>query len=194
MSISASPVHSIHEYANGIYKVVTFKGSRDPDNAYLRIPDATQHYDNKLDNSFSRARNMVLQYALCNSWDYFFTGTIDRAKFDRFNLDIYQSRLSQFVRDKRKKYQSQIQYLLVPEQHKDGAWHTLINKSQATVVNVVTNNTYLTNVYQLDDENDVADRSKEGIEKVSGMFKWLWKNAFKDAFGAADVTKLDGLL
>ena len=44
MSISASPVHSIHEYANGIYKVVTFKGSRDPDNAYLRIPDATQHY------------------------------------------------------------------------------------------------------------------------------------------------------
>lgn len=71
---------------------------------------------------------------------------------------------------------------------------TLINKSHATVVNVVTNNTYLTNVYQLDDENDVADRSKEGIEKVSGMFKWLWKNAFKDAFGAADVTKLDGLL
>ena len=71
---------------------------------------------------------------------------------------------------------------------------TLINKPQATVVNVVTNNTYLTNVYQLDDENDVADRSKEGIEKVSGIFKWLWKNAFKDAFGAADVTKLDGLL
>ena len=105
MSISASPVHSIHEYANGIYKVVTFKGSRDPDNAYLRTPDATQHYDNKLDNNFSRARNMVLQYALCNSWDYFFTGTIDRAKFDRFNLDVYQSRLSQFVRDKRKKYQ-----------------------------------------------------------------------------------------
>ena len=123
MSISASPVHSIHEYANGIYKVVTFKGSRDPDNAYLRTPDVAQHYDNKLDNNFSRARNMVLQYALCNSWDYFFTGTIDRAKFDRFNLDVYQSRLSQFVRDKRKKYQSQIQYLLVPEQHKDGAWH-----------------------------------------------------------------------
>lgn len=71
---------------------------------------------------------------------------------------------------------------------------TLINKSQATVVNVVTNNTYLTHVYQLDDENDVADRSKEGIEKVSGVFKWLWKHAFKGAFGAADVTKLDGLL
>lgn len=71
---------------------------------------------------------------------------------------------------------------------------TLINQSSDTVVNVVTNNTYITNVYQLDDENDVADRSKEGIEKIGGVFKWLWKHAFKDAFGAADVTKLDGLL
>ena len=66
---------------------------------------------------------MVLQYALCNPWDYFFTGTIDRAKFNRFDLATYQSRLSQFIRDKRKKYHSQIQFLLVPEHHKDGAWH-----------------------------------------------------------------------
>lgn len=71
---------------------------------------------------------------------------------------------------------------------------TLISQSSDTVVNVVTNNTYITTVYQLDDENDVADRSKEGIEKIGGVFKWLWKHAFKDAFGAADITKLDGLL
>lgn len=71
---------------------------------------------------------------------------------------------------------------------------TLISQSSDTVVNVVNNNTYITNVYQLDDENDVADRSKEGIEKIGGVFKWLWKHAFKDAFDAADVTKLDGLL
>ena len=71
---------------------------------------------------------------------------------------------------------------------------TLISQSSDTVVNVVTNTTYITNVYQLDDENDVADRSKEGIEKIGGVFKWLWKHAFKDAFGAADITKLDGLL
>lgn len=71
---------------------------------------------------------------------------------------------------------------------------TLISQSSDTVVNVVTNNTYITSVYQLDDENDVADRSKEGIEKIGGVFKWLWKHAFKDAFRAADITKLDGLL
>lgn len=49
MSISVSPVHSIYEYANGIYKVVTFKGSHDPDNAYLRTSEAVQHNDTKLD-------------------------------------------------------------------------------------------------------------------------------------------------
>ena len=89
MTSSVSPVHSIHEYGNGIYKVVTFKGVRDPDNAYFRQSENVQHNDKKLDNNFSRARNMVLQYALCNPWDYFFTGTIDRAKFDRFDLDTY---------------------------------------------------------------------------------------------------------
>lgn len=71
---------------------------------------------------------------------------------------------------------------------------TLISQSSDSVVNVVNNNTYITSVYQLDDENDVADRSKEGMEKIGGVFKWLWKVAFKDAFGAADITKLDGLL
>ena len=45
MSVSASPVHSIHEYGHGIYKVVTFKGVRDPDNVYFRNGEDAQHYD-----------------------------------------------------------------------------------------------------------------------------------------------------
>lgn len=43
MSVSASPVHSIHEYGHGIYKVVTFKGVRDPDNVYFRNGEDAQH-------------------------------------------------------------------------------------------------------------------------------------------------------
>ena len=31
--------------------------------------------------------------------------------------------LGQFIRDYRKKYKANIQYILIPEQHKDGAWH-----------------------------------------------------------------------
>ena len=90
---------------------------------YVRDREEQQHNEVKLDSNFSRARNMVLQYALCNPWDWFFTGTLDERKFNRYDLDKYQSQLSQFIRDKRKVYGSQIQFLLIPEQHKNGAWH-----------------------------------------------------------------------
>lgn len=121
--MSISPFYTIHRYREDVYKVVAFKGNRDPDFVYLRDREEQAHYDNKLDSNFSRARSMVLQYALCNPWDYFFTGTLDRTKIDRYDLDTYASRLMQFVRDKRKKYTAKFQVLLIPEHHEDGAWH-----------------------------------------------------------------------
>lgn len=71
---------------------------------------------------------------------------------------------------------------------------TLINKTSDTVVNVINNNIYITNVFQLDDDASVVDTTKDGVGKVSGLFKWLWNNTFKDAFSHADISKLDGLL
>ena len=121
--MSISPFYSIHQYGEGIFKVVAFKGNRDPDFVYLRDREDDQHYENKLDSNFSRARSLVLQYALCNPWDYFFTGTLDKTKMDRYDLDTFASRLMQFIRDKRKKYQAKFQVLLIPEHHDDGAWH-----------------------------------------------------------------------
>lgn len=121
--MALSPSYTIHRFREDIYKVVAFKGNRDPDLFFLRDRAEEQHYDNKLDSNFSRARSMVLQYALCNPWEYFFTGTLDAQKFNRFDLDTYTSRLMQFIRDKRKTYQAKFQVLLVPEQHLNGAWH-----------------------------------------------------------------------
>jgi len=121
--MGVSPLYSIHQYREDIYKVVFFKGNRDPDRVHALDHKEEQHYDTKLNEAFCRAKSMVLQYALCNKWDYFFTGTLDQKKFNRYSLDRYQTQLSQFIRDKRKSYGTQVQYLLVPEQHKDGAWH-----------------------------------------------------------------------
>ena len=69
----------------------------------------------------------------------------------------------------------------------------LIDKSNDTVVNVINNNTYVTNVFQLDADTDMVDTTKDGVDKVSSLFKWLWNNTFKGAFDAADITKLDDL-
>lgn len=118
------PDYVIHRYTDEVYKVVRFNRSNFSGPSIYKVDKTLQDSnDHKLDNNFSRAHSMVLQYALCNPWDYFFTGTLDPLKFDRYDLESYQRTLSQWIRDKRKAYKSQVQYLLVPERHKDGAWH-----------------------------------------------------------------------
>lgn len=118
-----SPLYSIHQFREDIYKVVAFKRRLDPDVLFLHDREDDNHNDTKLDNNFSRARSMVLQYALCNPWGYFFTGTLNKAKYDRYDLDKFMLDLSQWIRDMRKKYGAKFQVLLVPEGHEDGAWH-----------------------------------------------------------------------
>ena len=77
----------------------------------------------KLQNNLIRARTMVFQYAMCNPWEWFATITLDRTKYNRYDLDKYREDVSQFIRNLRKKYNTNITYLIIPEQHKDGAWH-----------------------------------------------------------------------
>jgi len=121
--MGVSPVYSIHRYRDDIYKIVAFKGNRDPDSMYVRDREDQQHNENKLDSNFSRARSMVLQYALCNRWEYFFTGTLDQNKWRRDDLDSFMRDFSQKIRDWRKEYGFKLDVLLVPEHHEDGMWH-----------------------------------------------------------------------
>lgn len=113
--------YMIYKFTNQIFKVVKFKCTEIP----LKLSDDSKsqnHYSEKLDNSVSRTRRLILEKALCNPWEWFCTLTLDKAKYDRFNLPVYYKDLSQWLRDQRKKGYD-VKYLLVPELHKDGAWH-----------------------------------------------------------------------
>lgn len=79
-------------------------------------------YDNKLENSISRARSKIFEYVLCNEFTYFVTLTINN-DFDRFDLDNFRKRVSQIIRDLRHKGFDDLSYILIPEKHKNGAWH-----------------------------------------------------------------------
>lgn len=70
--------------------------------------------------------------ARCNRWDWFFTITFDPALVDRYSYDDCSRKVSDWLSNLRK-LDPYIQYLIVPEQHKDGAWHFhgLINHSPA---------------------------------------------------------------
>lgn len=124
MTQFGSPSYSVKYYRDGFYKLVRFDRGLS-----VRLPnddkvlDQKEKSDGKLSQSLSRARSVVLQVGLCNDWDYFFTGTINPSWFDRYDLDGFYKVFSQWIRDCRKKYDCKIQYCLVPELHKDRAWH-----------------------------------------------------------------------
>ena len=77
----------------------------------------------KLQNNISRAKGKVFEYAKCNDWQYFATLTLDKKKKDRYNLQVYIRDLGRFIRNERARTGADIKYLLIPEQHKDTAWH-----------------------------------------------------------------------
>lgn len=79
--------------------------------------------DEKLCNNLIRAKMKVFEYAMCNNFDYFVTLTLNGNKYNRYNLDKFIKDLGQFIRDYRKKYCVDIQYILIPERHQDEAWH-----------------------------------------------------------------------
>ena len=80
--------------------------------------------DEKLLESISRTKRTIYELSMCNEWDYFFTGTLDRTKYDRTDLDKYHHDLTQWFRDQGKKYGTKIQFLIIPELHGDGqSWH-----------------------------------------------------------------------
>lgn len=77
----------------------------------------------KLDNNISRARSRILELGYCNKWEYFCTLTLDGQKRDRYDLDGFVKKLGEWIAHYNRKYGVKLKYLLIPEQHKDGAYH-----------------------------------------------------------------------
>jgi len=74
--------------------------------------------------SISRTRATVYELAACNPWSYFATWTLaDDRGFDRHDLGPWYKDFSQWVRNQRRLTGAKLIYLVVPECHKDGAWH-----------------------------------------------------------------------
>lgn len=76
----------------------------------------------KLEESLRRSKRMVWELAMCNEWQYFVTLTINADKADRYNLDTLIKRLGKWLNNYSRSGEK-VKYLLVPEMHKDGAWH-----------------------------------------------------------------------
>lgn len=81
--------------------------------------------ERKLGNNMIRAKTKVMEYALCNPWDYFCTFTIDGSRYDRYSFKEYYQAFAKFISNLNRSLpeERKIHYLLIPEMHIDGAWH-----------------------------------------------------------------------
>ena len=77
----------------------------------------------KLSNSLSRSRSTVWALAICNPWDYFCTFTIDGCKHDRYDLCSTYAAFAKWINNFNSRAECSVRYLIVPEPHRDGAWH-----------------------------------------------------------------------
>ena len=86
--------------------------------------------ETKMKESLSRSKRIIWEYARCNKWDYFVTLTLDEKKIDRKDLAGAVARmgrmiwkLNQSVTGEKWGRQKKVEYVIVPELHKDGSVH-----------------------------------------------------------------------
>lgn len=74
-------------------------------------------------SSVNRTKNMVYNYARGNVWEWFVTLTFDKRKIDRYDYSLCCKSVREWLKNMRNRYCKELKYLVVPEMHKDGAWH-----------------------------------------------------------------------
>ena len=105
-----------------IYKEPWFVSRRGPKRD---VSEVTGEYTPSV-TSLHRSKTLVHDLVLCNNFDYFCTFTFNPDKIDRFNY----ARCSYAMRvwlhhqsDRSFSFGKKFHYLIIPEQHKSGAWH-----------------------------------------------------------------------
>lgn len=74
-------------------------------------------------NNYNRAKSVIYDIARSNTWDWFLTFTFSKNNVDRYDFDLCSRKIASWLHNVKKRKCSDMKYLLVPEQHKDGAWH-----------------------------------------------------------------------
>ncbi len=113
-------IYTVHKYP------VRMPGYEDVD--FLKSINSRYEFGNtdaevRFASSIARSRSKVLQLALNNKWDYFVTLTFNKDKIDRYDYQTVTKALLKFFDNYKQRCSNDFKYLIIPEKHKDGAWH-----------------------------------------------------------------------
>lgn len=80
--------------------------------------------EHSLYSSLNRTRSALYMYARQCDWEYFITLTYSPDKIDsRYDFSLCMKKAHKWINNCKNRKARELLYLLVPEQHKDGAWH-----------------------------------------------------------------------
>lgn len=73
--------------------------------------------------AMTRAKNKIYYIARSNVWEWFVTLTLDQKKINRYDYGLLSRKVRKWLEHLRERKAPDMYYLIVPERHKDGAWH-----------------------------------------------------------------------
>ena len=150
------------------------KGERNPfDGKVCKeiLVDIKDYKDHVSDVSLKRTKKKVYDYAKSNEWEWFFTFSPD--KVNRYNYDECTKYLSKWFNNL-KRSSPALSYLVVPEQHKDGAYHFHGLFSGINECQIVWTGKYV--IKRVRGLRSKFVRTKEKIYKI-GSYKLGWMTA-----------------
>ena len=152
------------------------KGERNPFDGkvckeiLVDIKDYKNHVD---DVSIKRSKKKVYDYAKSNEWEWFVTFTFSPDKVNRYDYDECTKYLSKWFNNL-KRSSPALSYLVVPEQHKDGAYHFHGLFSGMNERQIVWTGKYV--IKRVRGLRSKFVRTKEKIYKI-GSYKLGWMTA-----------------
>ena len=180
-SITRHDLWSVYDYGD-IVKIVYIKNAPKPLKNKANRPkfEKNENSENeRFSNSISRSKSRIFELAMCNEFNFFCTFTQDQNLRDRFDLKEFRKDFAQLVRNiNRSRSENQkIKYLLIPEQHKNGAWHMHGLLSGLTEADL--------RKFTLSEK--LPHRIRKQIEKGVEIYDWT---RYRNAFGYFTCTKI----
>ena len=151
-----------------------------------RTDESIEHSKN---SSLSRTKQKIYDYAFCNDWSdgWFLTFTFDNDKVEnRYDYDICYKRINTFLRVL-KRNNSDCKYLIVPERHKDGAWH---------FHGLLTNcdNLKMVDSGKFSKGKHIYNHEVKGSKKIYNINSRNWKYGFTTATKIEDTKKVSSYI
>lgn len=125
----SSPVNAIYTGETTIEPVYKKPNKRESQKEYNPFTDEMERLptfeesDRSARNSLNRTKQNIYKYSRQANWEYFIILTFDGAKVDRYDFDACMKKANKWFDHQKSRYASDLKYLFVPEQHKNGAWH-----------------------------------------------------------------------